>query len=37
MGILTRKDFLIGVLVGYALLVVFPQLNIRNAAAKKAG
>ena len=36
MGILTRKDFLIGVLLGYALVVVFPQLNIRTKAVKGA-
>ena len=32
---LRSKQFWAGVLVGYLLLVVFPQLNIRNAAVKK--
>lgn len=36
MGIVTRKDFLIGLLLGYAIVVVFPQLNIRTKAAKGA-
>lgn len=34
MGILTRRDFLIGVLVGYAAVVIFPQINIRARAVK---
>lgn len=32
---LRSRQFWAGVLVGYLLLVVFPQLNIRNAAVKK--
>lgn len=32
---LRSRQFWTGVLVGYLLLVVFPQLNIRNAAVKK--
>ena len=36
MGILTRKEFLLGVLVGYAVVVIFPQLNIRTKAVKGA-
>ena len=32
---LKDKRFWAGVVVGYLLLVVFPQLNIRNAAVKK--
>ena len=32
---LRDRRFWAGVLVGYLLLVVFPQLNIRNAAVKK--
>ena len=34
MGILTRRDFLLGVLVGYAAVVIFPQINIRTRAVK---
>lgn len=36
MGILTSKQFLLGLLIGYSLVVVFPQLNIRTKAAKGA-
>ena len=36
MGILTRKEFLLGVLIGYAAVVIFPQLNIRTKAVKGA-
>lgn len=32
---LKNKHFWGGVLVGYLLLVVFPQLNIRSVAARK--
>ena len=32
---LRSRQFWAGVVVGYLLLVVFPQLNIRNAAVKK--
>ena len=32
---LKDKRFWAGVVVGYLLLVVFPQLNIRNASIKK--
>lgn len=32
---LRDRRFWAGVLVGYLLLVVFPQLNIRNAGMKK--
>jgi uncharacterized membrane protein YhaH (DUF805 family) len=31
---LRRKDFWIGVLLGYAVVVVFPQVNIRSKAVK---
>lgn len=36
MGVLTDKRFLLGVLVGYAAVVIFPQLNIRTKAVKGA-
>ena len=32
---LKDKRFWAGVIVGYLLLVVFPQLNVRSMAAKK--
>jgi hypothetical protein len=34
---LRDKRFWAGVIVGYLLLVVFPQANIRSLAAKKPG
>lgn len=34
MGIVRDHRFWVGVLVGYFLLVVFPQLNIRAAGVK---
>ena len=34
---LKDKRFWGGVVVGYLLLVVFPQLNIRSVAAKRPG
>ena len=36
MGIVTDKRFLLGLLLGYGLVVVFPQLNIRTKAVKGA-
>lgn len=36
MGMLRRKDFWIGALLGYGLVVVFPQVNIRTKAVKGA-
>jgi len=35
--VLKDKRFWGGVVVGYLLLVVFPQLNIRSVAAKRPG
>lgn len=34
MRALMDKKFLAGVVVGYLLIVVFPQLNVRTMAAK---
>lgn len=34
---LKNKHFWAGVVVGYLLLVVFPQLNVRTMAVKKPG
>ena len=34
MAMLRSKDFWIGALIGYALVVIFPQLNIRTKAVK---
>jgi hypothetical protein len=35
MGMLKSRQFWLGVIVGYLILVVFPQLNVRSMAVKK--
>ena len=36
MAVLKNKHFWVGVVVGYLLLVVFPQLNVRGQLGAKA-
>jgi hypothetical protein len=33
--VLKSRQFWLGVIVGYLILVVFPQLNVRSMAVKK--
>jgi hypothetical protein len=34
--VLKSRQFWLGVIVGYLILVVFPQLNVRSMAVKKS-
>lgn len=36
MNVLKSRQFWLGVIVGYLILVVFPQLNVRSMAIKKS-